>query len=62
MHEAILKIPDRVWEPAYDADGQVRQGAWVADLTGLQDPSSWELPDAVSGRYRECSYVGERQQ
>jgi hypothetical protein len=26
MHQAILTIPDRVWEPAYDADGQVRPG------------------------------------
>ncbi len=27
MHQAILTIPDRVWEPAYDAGGQVRAGA-----------------------------------
>ena len=41
MHQAILQIPDRVWEPAYDAGGQVRPGAWVAELTGLLDLSSW---------------------
>jgi Transposase DDE domain group 1 len=41
MHQAILTLPDRVWEPAYDADGQVRPGAWVAELTGLLDLSSW---------------------
>ena len=41
MHQAILAIPDRVWEPAYDACGQVRPGAWVAELTGLLDLSSW---------------------
>ena len=41
MAEAILAIPGRVWEPAYDADGQVRPGAWVAELTGLLDLSSW---------------------
>ena len=35
------KLPDRVWEPAYDAGGQVRPGAWVAELTGLLDLSSW---------------------
>ena len=39
--EAIQAIPDRVWEPAYDADGQVRPGAWVAELTGLLDLSAW---------------------
>jgi hypothetical protein len=41
IQDAILTIPDRVWEPAYDADGQVRPGAWVAELTGLLDLSSW---------------------
>ena len=33
--EAILNVPERVWEPAYDAGGQVRPGAWVAEITGL---------------------------
>ena len=41
MHQAILALPDRVWEPAYDAGGEVRRGAWVAELTGLLDLSSW---------------------
>jgi hypothetical protein len=39
--EAILALPDRVWEPAYDADGQARPGAWVAKLTGVLDLSGW---------------------
>jgi hypothetical protein len=39
--EAILALPDRVWEPAYDAGGQVRPGAWVAELTGLLDLTGW---------------------
>jgi Transposase DDE domain group 1 len=39
--QAIEKVPARVWTPAYDADGQVRDGAWVAELTGLLDLSSW---------------------
>jgi hypothetical protein len=37
----IEKIPDRVWTPAYDADGQIRDGAWVAELTDLLDLSRW---------------------
>jgi DDE family transposase len=41
MQEAILALPDRVWEPAYDAGGQVRPGAWVAELTGLLDLTGW---------------------
>jgi hypothetical protein len=41
MAEAILQLPERIWEPAYDAGGQVRPGAWVAELTGLLELSSW---------------------
>jgi hypothetical protein len=39
--DAILKVPARAWTPAYDADGQVRPAAWVAELTGMLDLSSW---------------------
>ena len=39
--QAILKVPARGWTPAYDADGQVRDGAWVAELTGLLDLDGW---------------------
>jgi hypothetical protein len=41
IHQAILTLPGRVWEAAYDAGGEVRRGAWVAELTGLLDLSSW---------------------
>jgi hypothetical protein len=41
MQQAILQLPDRIWEPAYDAGGQVRPGAWVAELTGLLDLGGW---------------------
>ena len=41
MQEAILALPERVWEPAYDAGGEVRPGAWVAELTGLLDLVGW---------------------
>ena len=41
MQDAILKVPADSWTPAYDGDGQVRDGAWVADITGLLDLSSW---------------------
>lgn len=43
--DAILAIPARAWTPAYDADGQVRPGAWVAEITGMLDLSSW--PDGM---------------
>ena len=41
MQDAILKVPADSWTSAYDGDGQVRDGAWVADITGLLDLSSW---------------------
>ena len=41
IEDALLKIPARAWTPAYDADGTQRPGAWVAELTGMLDLSSW---------------------
>jgi hypothetical protein len=38
---AIDLIPASAWTPAYDADGAVRHGAWVAEATGLLDLSGW---------------------
>jgi hypothetical protein len=37
----LTTIPADLWEPAYDADGQLRPGAWVAEVTGLFNLSSW---------------------
>jgi hypothetical protein len=41
VQHAIMKIPARAWTPAYDGNGQVRDGAWVAELTGLLDLAGW---------------------
>ena len=41
MQSAVLKVPASSWTPAYDGGGQVRDGAWVADITGMLDLSSW---------------------
>jgi hypothetical protein len=38
--ELLARIPASVWTPAYDADREVREGAWVAELTGLLDLSA----------------------
>jgi len=38
---AIARIPAPAWTPAYDANGQIRDGAFVAELTGLLDLASW---------------------
>ena len=33
--QVLPRIPNSAWSPAYDADSQPRDGAWVADITGL---------------------------
>ncbi|CCK32806.1 transposase [Streptomyces davaonensis JCM 4913] len=34
IHEHVLKIPASAWTPAVESDGEVRDEAWVAELTG----------------------------
>jgi hypothetical protein len=41
IQQTLAQIPTSAWTPAYDADGQVRPGAWVAEVTGLFDLSTW---------------------
>jgi hypothetical protein len=41
VQRAILAVPKNAWTPAYDADGEPRRGAWVAEITGLLDLTGW---------------------
>jgi hypothetical protein len=34
IHEAVLKVPASAWTPAVEPDGDIRDGAWVAELAG----------------------------
>ncbi|MGW7239941.1 IS1380 family transposase [Streptomyces sp. NPDC054804] len=34
IHQHVLKIPASAWTPAVEKDGEIRDGAWVAELTG----------------------------
>ena len=34
-------IPDQCWHPATEDDGELRDGAWVAEATGMTGLSSW---------------------
>jgi len=43
-------IPKRVWVPAYDADRDIRDGAWVAELTGLLPLIGWPVGMRVIAR------------
>ena len=39
--EAILALPERDWRPAIDQDGELREGAWVAELTDAIELPEW---------------------
>ena len=39
--DKLRLIPDHVWAPALDADGDIRDGAFVAEVTGLLNLTSW---------------------
>lgn len=39
--ELLTHIPDKAWTAALDAHDQDRDGAWVAELTGLLDLTGW---------------------
>jgi Transposase DDE domain group 1 len=41
IQHAIGNIPAPAWTPAYDGEGEVRDGAWVAEITGMLDLSGW---------------------
>jgi len=44
----LLKlIPDSAWTEAYDSDGKVRDGAWVAELTDLLDLAKNNWPKGM---------------
>jgi Transposase DDE domain group 1 len=41
VREAVLAQPEAAWTPAVDADGQLREGAEVCELTGWIDLHTW---------------------
>jgi hypothetical protein len=47
----IQAIVDQVsagcWTPAIEGDGRIRDGAWVVDVTGLLDLSTWPADSTV---------------
>ena len=58
--ELLERIPAAVWAPAYDADGAIRAGAWVAELTGLLDLSGWPAGMRVIVRKERAHLLGRR--
>jgi hypothetical protein len=37
----LALVPEQMWQPAYDADGEPRPGAFVLEVTGLLNLSAW---------------------
>jgi hypothetical protein len=50
VEDAVRQVPARAWTPAYDGGGIQRDGAWVAELTGLLDLSGWPAGMRVIAR------------
>lgn len=34
IHQAVLRVPASAWTPAFEPSGEIRDGAWVAELAG----------------------------
>jgi len=49
-HLADRQVPADAWTPTYDGGGQVRAGAWVADIIGLLDLDGWPTGMRVISR------------
>jgi hypothetical protein len=41
VRRALLALPERAWRPAVDRDGELREGAWVAELTDGVNLNAW---------------------
>jgi hypothetical protein len=41
IQQIVDQVPDHCWEPAIESDGGIRDGAWVADVTGMLDLTTW---------------------
>jgi hypothetical protein len=54
---AISLVPEDIWEPAIEADGSERDGAYLAELTRMLDLSAWPAGSRVICR-RERPHPG----
>ena len=41
VREAILEAPESAWQAAVEADGEVRDGAWITELTEAVELAAW---------------------
>jgi hypothetical protein len=57
VREAILAVPESTWRPALRQDGEIRQGAWVAEISDRLDLTGWPEGARVIAR-RERPHPG----
>jgi thioesterase domain-containing protein len=57
VRRAIRAVPDRLWHPALDQDGTLRDGAEVAELTGIVDLAGYPAGTRIIVR-RERPHPG----
>jgi hypothetical protein len=55
--DAITPLPETAWTPAYDSDGQPREGADVTELSGLLELTGWPAGTRLLAR-REVPHPG----
>ena len=48
--ELLALMDESVWTPAYNSDGGIRDGAWVAELTGMLHLTGWPKDMRVIAR------------
>jgi len=48
--DLLAMIPEQVWAPAVDAHDEIRDGAWVAELTSLLNLEGWPAGMRVIAR------------
>jgi hypothetical protein len=57
VQAAVLAIPETAWTAAYNIDGKPREGAWLAEITGMLDLAKWPSGSRVIVR-RERPHPG----
>ncbi|RLV71658.1 IS1380 family transposase [Streptomyces rapamycinicus NRRL 5491] len=57
VRRAVRAIPDRLWHPALDQDGTMRDGAEIAELTGIVDLNGYPAGTRIIVR-RERPHPG----
>ncbi|MDF3294426.1 IS1380 family transposase [Streptomyces silvisoli] len=57
LRRAIRAVPDRLWHPALDQDGSLRDGAQVTELTGMVDLTGYPVGTRIIVR-RERPHPG----